>query len=76
MNVECDGETLSELNNAFRFNDAVIRDLVMRRDEAVIEPSLLARPVDDEESVEVPISAPEPSAVKVRIPRIRIPERN
>lgn len=64
MNVECDGETLSELNNAFRFNDAVIRNLVMRRDEAVIGPSLLARPAEDEEPVEVPRSVPEPSAVE------------
>ncbi len=64
MNVECDGETLSELNNAFRFNDAVIRNLVMRRDEAVTEPSLLARRADDEEPVEAAPSAPEPSAVE------------
>ncbi len=64
MNVECDGETLSELNNAFRFNDAVIRNLVMRRDEAVTEPSLLARRAEDEEPVEGSRPTPEPSVVE------------
>ncbi len=43
MNIESDQETLDELVNAFRFNDAVIRNLVIRRDEAVTEPSPMAR---------------------------------
>ena len=43
LNIECDGETLAELENAFRFNDAVIRHLVIRRDNAVTEPSPLAK---------------------------------
>jgi len=43
MNIECDQATLDELNNAFRFNDAVIRDLVMIMKKAVTEPSPLAR---------------------------------
>lgn len=30
MNIECDNETLTELNNTFRFNDAVIRSMVVR----------------------------------------------
>jgi len=34
LNIECDGETLGELENTFRFNDAVIRHLVIRRDNA------------------------------------------
>ena len=49
MNIECDGETLAELENTFRFNDAVIRNLVMRRDEAVTEPSPLAKASDNKE---------------------------
>ncbi|PKM22775.1 MAG: 30S ribosomal protein S6 [Gammaproteobacteria bacterium HGW-Gammaproteobacteria-14] len=49
MNIECDGETLKELENAFRFNDAVIRNLVMRRDNAVTEASLLAKANEKEE---------------------------
>ena len=35
MNVECGQEVLDELNSTFRYNDAVLRSLVVRRDEAV-----------------------------------------
>lgn len=35
MNVECSGAALAELEDNFRYNDAVIRNLVIRRDEAV-----------------------------------------
>jgi small subunit ribosomal protein S6 len=34
MNVECTDKALAELENAFRFNDAVIRKLVVRRERA------------------------------------------
>jgi small subunit ribosomal protein S6 len=30
MNIECDNETLGELNHAFKFNDAVLRHLVVK----------------------------------------------
>jgi small subunit ribosomal protein S6 len=50
MNVECDKQTLEELTSAFRFNDAVIRNLVIHRDDAVIEPSPLAKSKDERES--------------------------
>ncbi|MCY4155103.1 MAG: 30S ribosomal protein S6 [Gammaproteobacteria bacterium] len=49
MNIECDQPTLQQLNNAFRFNDAVIRDLIFRRDAAVTEPSPLAKSKEQEE---------------------------
>ena len=49
MNVECDQATLNQLNNAFRFNDAVIRELVFRRDKAITEPSHLAKSKEQEE---------------------------
>jgi small subunit ribosomal protein S6 len=39
MNIECDASTLSELKNSFRYNDAVLRDLVIVRDSAITEPS-------------------------------------
>jgi len=35
LNVECTGKALAELEDNFRYNDAVIRNLVIRRDEAV-----------------------------------------
>ncbi len=43
MNIECDAKTLSELEDLFRFNDAVLRNLTIRRDEADKEPSLLSK---------------------------------
>jgi small subunit ribosomal protein S6 len=39
MNVECDGETLDELDHAFKFNDAVLRHLIVKMDAAVTAPS-------------------------------------
>lgn len=39
MNVECNQENLDELNSSFRYNDAVLRSMVIRRDEAVTEDS-------------------------------------
>lgn len=44
MNIECGQSVLDEILGAFKFNDAVLRHLVIRRDEAVTEPSLLAKP--------------------------------
>jgi small subunit ribosomal protein S6 len=43
MNIECSTDVLDELNSSFRFNDAVIRNLVISRKEAITEPSLLVK---------------------------------
>lgn len=43
LNIECDAETLTALKQTFRFNDAVLRYLVLRRDRAVTSPSPLMR---------------------------------
>ncbi|OQX04239.1 MAG: 30S ribosomal protein S6 [Thiothrix lacustris] len=43
MNIECGAETLAELESIFRFNDAVIRNVTMRCDAAVTEPSPLRK---------------------------------
>ena len=48
MNIECGQATLNELVGMFRFNDAVLRHLVVRREDAVTEPSPLIKPKDDE----------------------------
>jgi len=47
MNVECEQKVLDELNSAFRFNDAVLRNLVISRKKAVTEPSPLAKAKDE-----------------------------
>lgn len=49
MNIECDKNALDELNSAFRFNDAVIRNLVLTRKKADTESSPLARESEDDQ---------------------------
>ena len=39
MNIECDGETLAEIEHAFKFNDAVLRHLTVKNRKAVVTPS-------------------------------------
>jgi small subunit ribosomal protein S6 len=41
MNVECGQEVLDELTSAFRFNDAVLRNMVIKRDEAITDASIM-----------------------------------
>lgn len=50
MNVEAGEEAVEELVSAFRFNDAVLRHLVMRMEKAETEPSPLAKGREEEES--------------------------
>ena len=47
MNVECSAAALAELEDAFRFSDAVLRHLILARDEAIAQPSFLARDEND-----------------------------
>lgn len=46
MNIECDKETIDELGNAFRYNDAVIRNLILNVKHAIKEPSPLLKEKD------------------------------
>lgn len=43
MNIECNEDMRDEIETAFRFNDAVIRNLILKRDAAATEQSPLAR---------------------------------
>ena len=52
MNIECNKEALEELVAAFKFNDAVLRNLVISMDAAVTEASPMAKAVDDEKAKE------------------------
>ena len=47
MNIECTQAVLDELVSGFRFNDAVLRHLVIARDEAVIEQSIIMKTKDE-----------------------------
>lgn len=46
LNVECSAKALEELTENFRYNDAVIRNMVIRRDEAITEQSDMLKPED------------------------------
>lgn len=46
MNIECDQNTVNELSENFRYNDAVIRNMVVKIDRAITEPSPVAKEKD------------------------------
>jgi small subunit ribosomal protein S6 len=48
LNIECDLRTLEELKHALRYNDAVLRSLVLVRNEAIREESAMLRPEPEE----------------------------
>mgnify|MGYP000232691442 CR=1 FL=1 len=54
MNIECNAEALTELESAFKFNDAVIRNLIIKRKAAITEASLLMKEKDEERKAEKP----------------------
>ena len=43
LNIECDAATLAELEGIFKFNDAILRHLAVRKDEAETEPSIMLK---------------------------------
>ncbi len=43
INIECDAAVLEELETIFRFNDAILRHLTIRKDEAETEPSVMMK---------------------------------
>jgi len=50
MNIECGNEVIEELSSAFRFNDAVLRNLMIGRKKAITEPSPLFKAKDEKEA--------------------------
>ena len=52
FNLECEKSALDELIGAFRFSDAVLRHLVIRRDKAITEPSIMAKAHEEEKARE------------------------
>ena len=49
LNIEVSQNALNELETGFRFNDAVLRHLVVRRDEADLEPSFILKSKEKDE---------------------------
>jgi small subunit ribosomal protein S6 len=56
MNVECDNETLSELEHAFKFNDAVLRHLIVKMSGAMSAPSPMMKE-EKSRSLTAPVAA-------------------
>ncbi|NII10194.1 30S ribosomal protein S6 [Oleiagrimonas sp. C23AA] len=54
MNIECDQATLDELESGFRFNDAVLRHLIVKRDEADTEQSPILKSKEKEDAKSSP----------------------
>lgn len=50
MNIECGQTTLDELEHGFKFNDAVLRHLVIKAKKAETEPSIMMKQVEREEA--------------------------
>ena len=58
MNIECDDETLNELEHAFKFNDAVLRHLTVKMSGPVTSPSAMMR---EEKSKSLSTAGEEPA---------------
>jgi small subunit ribosomal protein S6 len=50
LNIEANQEVMAELEHAFKFNDAVLRHLIIQMKKAEIEPSIMMKEVQREES--------------------------
>lgn len=59
MNIECDAPTLTELEHAFKFNDAVLRHLIVAMREAAVTPSPMMK---EEKSRSLSPAGPGPAA--------------
>ena len=62
MNIECDNETLAELEHSFKFSDAVLRHLIVKMDKAVTGPSPMMK--EEKSKAIIGSSAGEKSAEK------------
>ena len=62
MNIECGNDALSELESSFRFNDAVLRHMTIRRNEAITSDSKLVKRDERESAAPAKASEPEPAA--------------
>jgi len=88
MNIECDADTLKELEGVFKFNDAVLRHLTIRRQEAVTEQSHMMKAKEEkdrsgrshderrrrEQAERATVSAPAPVAKKPVAEEVTPPE--
>ena len=57
MNIECTDSTLAEIENGFRYNDAVLRHLVVKIKKAETQPSVMMKTVEKDEAKKVAVEA-------------------
>jgi len=74
MNVECNGEALAELEHAFRFNDAVLRNLIIKTDQAITDVSPMAKPREERSGSDNRDDAPARQAKEDAAPENAKPE--
>lgn len=65
MNIECDGNTLAELEHAFKFNDAVLRHLIIKMKRAVVTPSPMMKEEKSRSMLEAKGEAKEEASAEV-----------
>lgn len=53
LNIECTSETLAEIENGFRFNDAILRHLTVKMKKAETAPSVMMKSVEKEQTKKV-----------------------
>jgi small subunit ribosomal protein S6 len=66
MNIECDQEGVNQLVDAFKFNDAVLRHLIVKRDRAYTEPSPLVKEREREDAEKRARAAADERAVQAQ----------
>lgn len=52
MNVECDNEALDALKHAFRYNDSILRHLILERETALVDVSAMLRTDEEKDRME------------------------
>jgi small subunit ribosomal protein S6 len=74
MNIECDAAALAELEHAFKFNDAVLRHLIVAMREAVVTPSPMMKEEKSRSlspaATPAVVSAPAPAVAEVPVPQV------
>jgi small subunit ribosomal protein S6 len=68
MNIECNGEVLAELEHGFKFNDAVLRHLIIKMKKAVTTPSPMMKEEKSKSMMEAREAAAAPAPVPVPAP--------
>jgi len=61
LNIECNQSVLDELEHAFRYNDAILRHLVIKTKTAQTTPSIMMKAVEREEARKTPTADPAPA---------------